>query len=217
VTIGQSKCGTLLELAREYKFWIVSDEPYTLLHWTEQPPAPLVALDDVHDPRVVTLGSFSKILAPGMRLGWMHCRSPELLQRVRTSGVFSSGGSPNPLGSQLAEELMRSHRLDSHLQLLKNTMAHRSKALCKALRTQLAGCTVSDPAGGYFVWVKLPEGVAAAQLAAEAGRQGVAFCPGSSAGEGLHDYIRLSFAFYTEPELQEGVSRLARALGCMIA
>jgi hypothetical protein len=100
--LSSEKCRKLVHLAQKYDFHIVSDEPYNLLDLNDSAPAPsqkfpsLSSFDVKKTGRVISLGSFSKILAPGLRLGWAHS-SPETIRKIATSGVFRSGGGCNPL------------------------------------------------------------------------------------------------------------------------
>mmetsp|Transcript_60922 Transcript_60922/g.143934 ORF Transcript_60922/g.143934 Transcript_60922/m.143934 type:complete len:185 (+) Transcript_60922:314-868(+) len=102
-------------------------------------------------------GSFSKFFGPGVRLGWIEAR-PKIIDRLRKSGVLASGGSPNHLTSCLWTYMMAKGLQDEMLNTVKAQYARRCKALCAALRKHIPDADFVEPAGGYFVWVRLPPG-----------------------------------------------------------
>ncbi|KAF8067364.1 aromatic-amino-acid aminotransferase 1 [Scenedesmus sp. PABB004] len=219
----------LVRLARTHGFTILADEVYQLLTFPDAPPPPLplraVEADLLArggatgagrpEPRVVSLGSFSKILAPGMRLGWMEA-APGVLRRVRRDGVLGSGGSIAPLASGIAHSALELGLLSAALRdVVRPALAQGCAALCEALAAHLPGAAFEAPHGGYFVWVTLPRGVCARELLAlAAARHGVRFVPGAvcEGGDAHAGSLRLSFAFYAPDELRAGVARLAAAL-----
>lgn len=113
-----------------------------------------------YDSRVVSLGSFSKIMCPGLRLGWIDA-SPSLLQRIRQDGVLGSGGSIAPLASGIAHSCLELGLLQQHLHgTVRPALQRNCAALCEALHQELpSGCHFTQPVGGYFVWVQLPDQV----------------------------------------------------------
>jgi DNA-binding transcriptional MocR family regulator len=113
-----------------------------------------------YSSRVVSLGSFSKIMAPGLRLGWVDA-APDLLQKLQCDGVLGSGGSIAPLASGIAHSCLELGLLHQHLQhAIRPTLQRNCTALCEALRQELpAGCSFRQPQGGYFVWITLPDEV----------------------------------------------------------
>lgn len=203
----------LLELADEHDLIIVADEVYHLLHYSPSaPPPPFSA--HVGTGRVVSLGTFSKILSPGLRLGWIHADAP-LLARLVGSGVITSGGGLNPLTSALVTSVITSGSLAANVAHLREVYAGRLGALLDALRHDMpSGVTWSEPVGGYFVWLALPDGIDASTVRQHGRdeqvdvRQGTLF----STSGGLTGHLRLSFAHYTDLDLREGVARLTRAI-----
>jgi DNA-binding transcriptional MocR family regulator len=113
-----------------------------------------------YSSRVVSLGSFSKIMAPGLRLGWVDA-APEILFRLRQDGVLGSGGSIAPLASGIAHSCLELGLLQQHMHgTVRPTLQRNCAALCEALRQELpAGCSFTQPLGGYFVWLILPDEV----------------------------------------------------------
>jgi 2-aminoadipate transaminase len=202
----------LLALSREHGFVIVADEVYQLLHHGTPPPAGFGAR--YAEGRVVSLGSFSKILAPGLRLGWIQA-APEEMRLILASGALVSGGNFNHFTSHLVRQLMEGGELSAFVAGLRASYGERAEAMDLALRRHLSGIARwTKPGGGYFFWLELPEGTDAAALEAAARAAGTGFLPGSACSTtgSLPRCLRLSFAHYTVPEIHEGIARLARAL-----
>jgi DNA-binding transcriptional MocR family regulator len=168
---------------------------------------------------VISLGSFSKILAPGLRLGWIQAGA-QRLERLVHNGLLDSGGGLGPFTSSMVESALELGLQREHLLRLRRAYEERAAALCDALREHLPpGVELDVPGGGFFVWLRLPEGVDAQELLPIARRHDVAFQPGRafSCTHGSQACVRLCFAYYDREQLAEGVRRLARALealGC---
>ncbi len=201
----------LVELSQQHGFLIVADEVYHLLSYTSAPPPPLASF--AVSETVFSLGSFSKILAPGLRLGWVQT-APVHLQRLVNSGLLDSGGGLNPFTSGLVRVVLEQGWQDQYLDQMRTIFQARSQALDRALHQEFGDrIAYAIPAGGYFFWVRLPETVDAGAYLALAAAHKVGYRPGArfSSQGALQNYLRLSFAFYGENELAEGVRRL-RAL-----
>lgn len=202
----------LVELARENGFTIVADEVYQPL-WYGSPPPPPLAAWSVKGP-VLSLGSFSKILAPGMRLGWIQA-GPEAVARLNDSGVVTSGGSFNHFSSLVVRHAMTSGALASWVEQLRLAYAQRLDAMDAALHEHLGDrARWLRPGGGYFFWVELDPGTDSVQGLERARSLGTGFQPGAASsctGEQKH-CIRLSFAHYGPDAIREGMARLAGAL-----
>ena len=203
-----------MRLAREHDFLIVADEPYQLLYYYDK-PAP--AFGTMIDSGVVlSLGSFSKILAPGMRLGWIQT-SDNLIRKILRIGLIHSGGCINHISSHIARFAMSNGSLDAHMLVLRNAYRTRVEAMDEALNEHFAD--IADwarPDGGYFVWLRLrDESVDAAPLKNRALDAETGFTAGSlfsGTGE-LRNYLRLSFAHYNEEDIREGIKRLSALFG----
>ena len=228
ITLSQDRRDRLVTLSREYDFLIVADEVYHLLNYCTETgskvPRPLASyvIADGAGPgavgaNVLSVGSFSKILAPGLRLGWIH-GSPELVQRFANCGMVDSGGGLNPLTSSIVGTVLELGLQESYLASLKETYGRRVTVLDESLQTQMGGeVAYRRPAGGFFFWVRLAGGLDAETLLPVARKMNTSFVPGvrfSSRGA-LRDYIRLSFAFYPDHRLETGIARLAKALATM--
>ena len=191
---------------------MLADEVYHLLGYTAVPPQPLAHISD--SDTVISLGSFSKILAPGLRLGWIEA-APALLERLAATGLLQSGGGLNPFTSEIARSLLEQGWQDKFLANLKTVYQSRAAALSQALRYYLPDVAqFTEPAGGFFIWVKLPQVADTAVLLEQLRPYHVAYHPGVkfSAQGDLRQYLRLSFAFYDEVTLAKGVQRLQEGL-----
>ncbi len=202
----------LAELSCRHDLTVVADEVYHPLAYTSVPPPPLARF--CASAKIISLGSFSKILAPGLRLGWLQS-TPEVIGRIVQCGLLDSGGGVNPFTSGVVRSAMELGLLNRNLTLLKDTYSRRMQAMCTALRQRLPGSVrFADPAGGFFIWLALAEGMDAAGLLAKAIERNVEFMPGFkfSSRQGLKNFLRLSFAYYDTPDLLEGVERLAAVI-----
>jgi 2-aminoadipate transaminase len=202
----------LARLSREHDFLIAADEVYQLLYYYDPPPAALGTL--INEGNVLSLGSFSKILAPGLRLGWIQT-SPDLMERLLDSGAVNSGGSFNHFTSHLVRHAMELGLQESFLEHLRDTYRARVEAMDEALRENLADLAHWDhPQGGYFFWLKFADSVDTGKFRKHAADYQTGFQPGVnfSADGGLHNYLRLSFAHYNEREIRQGIKRLARLI-----
>jgi len=211
-TLSLERRQRLVALSQQHGFLVVADEVYHLLSYGAPPPPPLASFVD--SGTVLSLGSFSKILAPGLRLGWVQAAPPHL-HRLVQSGLLDSGGGLNPFTSGLVRVVLEQGWQDEYLGRLKRTYTGRVAALRTALHAALGDrATFAEPTGGYFFWVRLPESLDAEALLTRAASHKVGFRPGvrfSSRGE-LRNYVRLCFAFYDDDTLTEGADRLAQVV-----
>jgi len=210
VTLDESRRKRLVELSRAHQFIVVADEAYQLLAYGKPPPPPLVSFDP--DGNVFSLGSFSKILAPGLRLGWIQA-SRKSIAKITGSGVLLSGGGQNPLASVVAQSTLELGLQQRYLEGLIATYRSRAEVLVAALQRHLpSSITFRPPEGGYFVWLRLPPDQDSSRLLTAARREGLGFQPGErfTAGKNLKNYLRLCFVHYGEDALQEGARRLSR-------
>ncbi len=213
VTMSAQRRNDLVAAATANDVLIVADEVYHLLHYAPGPmPPPMSAYID--DGPILSIGTFSKILAPGMRLGWIH-GSLERLTVLADCGLILSGGGLNPVTSSLATAMMRTGWQNEYLDWLRATFARRSATMITALGEHMPEWVEYDvPTGGYFVWLALPTGADGASLRALAKQSGVDVRHGAqfSPTGALGNHLRLSYAFYDDSDIAEGVARLGRAL-----
>ena len=199
-------------LEHRYGFTILADEVYQLLTFPHvKPPPPMCAFD--REGTVMSLGSFSKILAPALRMGWVE--GPEHhLQKLFSCGQLDSSGGMNPVISAVVHEAIESGEQQKHLDWTRNILWERASTLMKALDQHLPeGSSYEVPDGGYFVLVKLPEDVKAVDVLDKAkSEHKVQFLPGASFGESMQNYLRLSFSYYDAEDLAVGAKRLSDAI-----
>lgn len=208
-TMSVERREQLLALSRRHNLLIVADEVYHLLSYASPPPPPLA--NHVASARLISLGSFSKILAPGLRLGWLQTGRP-LIERFVKSGLLQSGGGLNPFTSALVSNALELGLQDQHLEKLKRTYRDRSQSLNKALLDHVGERTkVRKADGGYFMWLELAHSVNAERLLSQASLAGVRFQPGErfSTDGNFQNFIRLSFSYHAVDEIEQGVSRLS--------
>ena len=212
ITLSPARRQRLVELSLEHDFLIVADEVYQLLSYNDVPPRPLAVM--IESNTILSVCSFSKILAPGLRLGWIQA-GPKLLDRLVELNFIYSGGAINQFTAHLVRSALELGLQQTYLAELRATYQERSRVLCQALRQQLGGLVkFRDPAGGFFVWIELPPDSDTKTLMPAAISNNVSFQPGInfSSQQGLHNFIRLCFTRYESADLIEGVRRLAEVL-----
>ena len=200
----------LADLADRHDLLVIEDTPYAELTFGEErPPAPVAT----HSDRVITLGTVSKTLAPGLRVGWMI--GPTWLVAAATKAKQAIDLHTSSLGQALAATLLaddEEHR--RHLDSVRTAYAERAAALVEAARATLGSrLEITDPRGGMFAWARLP-GVDTRALLAVAIEEGTAFVPGAAFAvrADLSDRLRLSFATTDPSGLVQAVVRLGRAV-----
>ncbi|WP_205737233.1 PLP-dependent aminotransferase family protein [Acidovorax sp. HDW3] len=210
----------LLQLAVQYQTVLVEDDPYGDLYFDAAPPLSLLALSaQVPGSRdwLVHCGSLSKVLSPGLRLGWMIA-PPELLAKATMCKQFSDAHT-STFAQATAAQYLRAGRMPATLERVRQVYAERAQAMGAALRQELGSAIdFVAPQGGLFIWARLTgAGGALAdgqQLAQRAIAEGVAFVPGAPFYCQQPDpaTLRLSFATADVDKIRTGVARLARAL-----
>ncbi|MDA8031817.1 MAG: PLP-dependent aminotransferase family protein [Alphaproteobacteria bacterium] len=207
ITTSLPRRRKMLELAREFGFVILEDDPYRRVRFEGEPVPPLKALDDDAESVVISLGTVSKILAPGLRVGWA-IGAPEVVKRM--SRQKADGGS-NPFTQRMVTELMRGNKLSKHIADIAAQMRLHRDAMTESLREFLPDAGVRPPQGGYFLWATLPSGIDGDTLATAARKHGVEVSSGrlSYPNEYPRNRLRLAFSFVGPDHIREGV----RALG----
>jgi DNA-binding transcriptional MocR family regulator len=205
----------LLELARRYRVPIVEDDPYGELYYTEQPPSPLLALDQ--EGYVIYLSTFSKILFPGLRLGWAAAPRPviERLSQIKQLADLHC----STLIQGAVHEFCHKGALDKHLDHVRDLYRQRRDAMLSALAEHgPAGLEWDEPQGGFNLWCRLPPELKARQLMAEAGRRSVALVPGEVfyPDGGGQEEMRLNFSCPPVALIEEGVQRLSAAMAALV-
>jgi 2-aminoadipate transaminase len=210
VTMSPERRRRLLELAREYDIPVVEDDPYGRLRFDGGHMKPLRSLDD----EVIYLGTFSKIFAPGLRLGWVTAPKPILAKVLLVKQAADLCGSN--FGQVTAERYFQGTRWRRTLQELTRTYAERRDAMDAALKEHFPPeARWTRPDGGFFIWVELPAYVDCANMLAEAVERGVTYAPGDGFypdGVTGKNCMRLAFC-YAQPEaIEEGIRRLAEVI-----
>jgi 2-aminoadipate transaminase len=212
MTMVAERRHALVALARRAELLVLEDDVCHALWFDAPPPPPLYSLAPAGP--IVRLGSFSKVLAPGLRLGWLSA-SPEFVQRCARSGMLDSGGGVSHFAAHVVAEFIELGLLDDHLERLRGAYGRRRDCLLDALARWLPStCSWRAPGGGFFVWLRLPEGYDSCRFLSEAEAAGVSYVPGSRfvVGEGGDRHARLAFSLVSLHELEEGARRLASAL-----
>jgi 2-aminoadipate transaminase len=209
-TLSQDRRDKLVGQSQAHDFLIVADEVYHFLNYSSQQIKPFAAYTDLET--VISLGSFSKILAPGLRLGWMQAH-PNKIKPLTSSGLLDSGGGLNPFTSAIVRELIEAGDLEKNIAHLVATYHARLKAMDAVLRREIPQAEFKTPQGGFFFWVRLP-GVDVVQLREQAREFNVGFRQGTlfSSQGGMQEYMRLCYAFYDEEKIKEGIHRLRQCL-----
>jgi 2-aminoadipate transaminase len=208
--LPQDRRNKLVKKSQEHDFLIVADEVYQFLNYSGQQIKPFAAYTDLET--VISLGSFSKILAPGLRLGWLQAH-PNNIKRLTSSGLLDSGGGLNPFTSAIVRELIEAGDLEKNIVHLVTTYHARLKAMDAALRREIPQAEFNTPQGGFFFWLRLP-GIDGEQLREKAREFNIGFRQGTlfSSKNGMQEYVRLCYTFYDEDKIKEGLQRLKQCL-----
>jgi 2-aminoadipate transaminase len=210
-TMTEERRAAVCAVAARAGLPIVEDNPYGDL-WFDGPPAP--PLTARNPEGCIYLGSFSKVLAPGLRLGFMVAPKaifPKLLQAKQAADLHTPG-----FNQRLVFEVMKDGFLDRHVPTIRALYRRQRDAMHAALAREMQGLGVefNKPAGGMFMWLRLPQGMDAVQLLPHAVARNVAFVPGAPfyAGEGDSRTLRLSFVTASVEQIDTAVAALADAV-----
>jgi DNA-binding transcriptional MocR family regulator len=218
-TLSLEKRERLVELARAHDFVIFEDDPYGELSFEGERLPTMLSLDGgaAGEGRVVHASSFSKTIAPGVRIGYL-VGPPALIAQITTLAV-NTYISPNMLAESIVYEFCRSGAIIDSIAHVKRALRERRDALVGALDRYIGeDASFVAPEGGYFLWVELPEEVDTEQLLAAASERGVVFVKGSDFMlEGGRNALRLAYSGVTPDQIDEGVRRLGEALAAIKA
>ena len=207
--MSRERRGAVIELSREYGFAIVEDDVYNDIRFGG--PLPPSFYELAGGENVLRLGSFSKTLAPGLRIGWLIA-SAEQVRRFVDSGMLRMGGGANPFTAAVVADYCRSGAWERHVEWLRGQYRRRRDIALATLDASMpAGVEWTRPAGGYFIWLRLPQSVGVDELEARAQARNVYFASGKGffvdPEAGAH-HLRLSFSFLPRAELQAGIEIL---------
>ena len=215
-TMSEARRAALVAKADELGVPLVEDNPYGDLWFDQPPPAPLTA----RNPEgCIYLGSFSKVLAPGLRLGYVVAPKaiyPKLLQAKQAADLHSPS-----FNQRLVAEVLKDGFLERHVPTIRALYKRQRDAMHAALERELAslGVTWSRPDGGMFLWARLPEGMNAIELLPEAVERNVAFVPGAAFYAEAPDArtLRLSFVTASPAQIDAGIKALADTVRARLA
>ncbi len=208
--MGTERRVRLIELSQQHGFVIVADEVYQLLYYHDEPPPAFGTM--IESDTVLSLGSFSKILAPGMRVGWIQS-GPGLRSRLLESGFVNGGGSISHYSSHIVRHAIDLGLQRTHVKELRRAYRNRVEAMHDSLQSQFGSlATWQRPGGGYFFWLRFDDDVDTTLLRERARELQTGFQPGSvfSSSGGHTNCLRLSFAHYDEDDIREGIARMRR-------
>jgi len=210
-TLPEPRRHRLAQVAAEHGLWIVEDDPYGELRYDGEPLAPVASHPRARD-RTITVSSLSKVLAPGLRIGFL--RAPQTLLGPLTVAKQAADLHTSTVDQHAARISLQTGLLDDHIADICAEYRRRRDALLGGLGDALpAGSTFNHPHGGMFVWARLPEGWDATELLATALRHAVAFVPGAPfyATDPDPRTLRLSFTTHPAGEIAAGLRRLRAA------
>jgi 2-aminoadipate transaminase len=210
-TLGEGRRRRIAELAASFDLDVLEDDPYGLVRYEGVAPAALHTLEG--GERVTFTSSFSKTVAPGLRVGWFVV--PEGLRSAFDDRAVSTYISPPLLPEAIVHELFSRGAFEPNLERVRGILRAQRDAMLTALDGQLTGrATWSRPEGGYFLWVDFAEGIDAGELLGRATEAGVTFVRGCDffPGDGGESSARLAFSYEPPERIVEGVGTLAGLL-----
>ena len=210
-TLSEARRAALVERAAELNIPLIEDNPYGELWFGEAPPAPLTARNP---DGCLYMGSFSKVLAPGLRIGFLVAPQavyPKLLQAKQAADLHTPG-----FNQRVVAEVIQDGFLEQHVPTIRALYQRQRDAMLAALAREMAGLDVTwtRPAGGMFLWLRLPEGMDAQSLLPAAVARNVAFVPGAPfyAGDADPRTLRLSYVTASSEQIDTAIAALAEAI-----
>ena len=201
----------LLELAGEYDFLIVEDNPYGYLAFEQKPPIPIKTLDK--EGRIIYLSTFSKIVSPGLRIGWAVCeeRISAKLGHAKSSVDLCSDG----LSQYVASQLLAKGLVEKQISHITSVYRQKRDLMLESMDSYFPKeAQWNRPKGGIFLWVTLPKTIDATKMVFEAVERGVAYIPGSNffTDPKKTNYLRLNYSYPSKDDIIEGIKILGRLL-----
>lgn len=207
VVLSEEKIHKLISLAERHNFWLIFDNPYEDIWFFEKPP------QIPHSEKVIQVKSFSKVLSPALRVGYVQAAKPvlELVGLSKQSADLQS----STLNQLIVAEMINNDQwFENHKKHLRSIYAEKSKNLCLALNQAIPGIIEDTPKGGFFAWGKFPEGVDSQIVLQSAVKNGVTFVPGTAfdVNSNSRSRVRLCWTTFPEGEASVAASRLALSL-----
>ena len=206
ITLSQARREAIIELSQQYGFVIVEDDVYSEIRFVDEIPPSFFGL--AGGKNALRLGTFSKTLSPGLRMGWL-LGDTEQIQRFVTSGKLRMGGGANPFTAKIVADYCKSGAWDTHIEWLRGQYQTRRDVALTALKQHMPdSVTWTYPQGGYFIWVTLPEHIHVADFEKIANQNDVYFASGVgfyvNPDDGKHN-LRLSFSFVPHDDMKRGI------------
>jgi DNA-binding transcriptional MocR family regulator len=206
VTLPWARRMEILEIARQNDILVLEDNPYGLLYFDQAPPH---AMRSVEEDGVIYLGTFSKTLAPGFRVGWAV--APHAIREKLILANEAAVLSPSSFSQTVISEYLGSADWKGQIDTFRGVYRERRDAMLSALGEQLPTLSWTVPTGGFYVWLRLPEHLDSKAMLPRAVKELVAYTPGTAFyadGTG-RNAMRLSFCYPTPEFIREGIRRLA--------
>lgn len=203
-TMSAARREQIVAIAQQANVTLFEDDPYGLIRFEGEP---LPALFDLSGKQSIYSSSFSKTVAPGLRVGWFIL--PEELAEEITEAATSTYITPVLLAQATVHEFITRGLFEPNLRRVNGLLKDRRDAMLTALDKHLSGATWSRPKGGYFIWLELPVGTVAKDVIARA--EGVTAVAGPDFGGAAHT-MRLAYSFVSPEEIETGIERLAAAI-----
>lgn len=199
----------ILDLAEEYDFLILEDNPYGYISFEGPMPTPIKAMD--RSGRVLYMSTFSKIVSPGLRIGWVAARREFVAKMAEAKSnidICSDG-----LSQYVAAGLLRRGFVEKQIDHIINVYRRKRDLMLETMETRFPeGAEWAKPRGGLFIWVKMPRHIDTDKMLKEALKNGVAYIPGSNffLDPNIRNYLRLNYSFPSEEDIVEGITILGR-------
>lgn len=212
-TSSAARRSEIISIASRYGLLIVEDDVYRDLSFEDTAPASFYAL--TRGKQVLSIGSFSKTLAPGLRLGWL-LGSEEAIQRCANCGTAQMGGGANPFTAHIVAEYCRSGHWEKHISHVQTLYKMRRDLALAALdRYMPSDVKWTHPAGGFFIWLTLPRRIFAQRVNQLALQEGVSVATGEgffvNPSDGEHN-LRLAYSFASPNDIDKGIRILAQVI-----
>ncbi len=200
----------IVELAEEHDFIILEDNPYGYISFEGEMPTPVMGFDKAG--RTMYTSTFSKIVSPGMRIGWLVAPREFISKMAEAKSNVSICN--DGITQYVAAELFKRGEVEAQIPKVTEVYRRKRDLMLETMETSFPEeAEWNDPEGGLFLWVKLPEYVNTTEILMEAVENGVAYIPGSNFfAEPVHNYIRLNYSFPSEADIVEGIQILGSIL-----
>jgi len=214
VTLGWQRRMEILEIARENEILVVEDNPYGLLYFQQPPPHAMRSADE---EGVVYLGTFSKTLAPGLRVGW--ALAPHAIREKLVLANEAAVLSPSSFSQTVISEYLSTADWKGQIDTFRGVYRERRDAMLLALGEHLPGMRWTVPTGGFYVWLTMPDNLDSKAMLPRAVKELVAYTPGTAfyADGSGRNAMRLSFCYPTPDAIREGIRRLATVINGELA